>query len=132
MTLTWQFEERPSYVCMITGGTTTHHGGDASNLFAYVQDLHRHAQETGYTRYLLDRRQVEYSPTTLEADLAIHDSGRMIEELRVGALIHRVAILVTPQRLPDTSFQEDVYNNRGITLRFFADEQESVTWLTAT
>jgi len=131
MATTWQFEQRDGYACVVSTGVATQHTGDTSNLTMLVHDLHHHAQETGHTRYLLDRRQVEFGPATLQADIAVHHTARLIEELRLGALIHRCAILVTPQRLPDTSFQEDVYNNRGITVRYFADEDQAITWLTA-
>jgi len=62
MSTTWQFQEHEGYAFVVSTGVATQHTGDTSNLTMLVRDLHHHARETGHTRYLLDRRQVEFGP----------------------------------------------------------------------
>ena len=52
------------------------------------------------------------------------------QERRYSDYVRYVAILVRPEHLPVTDFDEDVMQNRGVNLRYFDDDAEARAWLT--
>ena len=85
------------------------------------------------TRVLVDHRQEEGSPTTLERYETMTQAQKKYMELLVHQKIPfvRFAALGNVPRIDPNGFGETVATNRGLPLRVFADEAKALDWLLA-
>jgi len=130
MPATWQFEEREGYLAMVQHGEES--GGPAirAEFQSYIVAIVEQCVRTGLAAVLVDRRNLINPPSDPNAALAVHQIASQLDQTRITRYVQRCAFLVPPDRLPNTSFPEDVFQNRGLNLRYFDDEQQAIEWLT--
>jgi hypothetical protein len=79
--------------------------------------------ESGVTRVLCDETELEYRLGIFDT----YEAGKFLSE-NVPAIV-KVAIVCNSVAHPDTRFFEDVVVNRGLSLRFFPDNESAREWL---
>ena len=79
--------------------------------------------ETGYIRLLIDVREIDQPPETLDI-FEISTSHHMDLPDRV-----RMALLVKPLHQHDARFSENVANNRGYNMHTFIRLEDALHWL---
>jgi len=85
----------------------------------------RMCAETGCKRILNDMRATSINVSVTE----LFDSPNAMDEAQISRVIKRA--LVVPPSFKESTFLEDVTNNRGHNLKVFKDIEEAKQWLLA-
>ncbi len=120
MGIAYKTEKRNKYFFVESHGQSD----DLDEVSCYAQEITELCKQQGYKNMLIDETDRQY---VLSEVLDLYKLGNFFKTLEISTI--RIAIICQPQFLEHIRFLETTANNRGMTIKFFLNNDSAERWL---